>query len=68
MHCTCLGPAALNNSPAIADLHVILVSDSLELMLPGLQLKIGQLDADRGPQCGAKVGGARGDIAKMVVV
>ena len=49
-----------------SDLHVVLVSDGLELVLPGRQL--GQLDVDRGPQGSAEVGGARGDVAEMVVV
>jgi len=48
------------------DLDVVLVGDGLELVL--LLGKLGELDVDRGAHASSEVGGAVGDVSKMLVV
>ena len=49
-----------------ADLYVVFVGDGLELLR--LLSELGQLDVHGGAHTSAEVGGARGDVAKMLVV
>ena len=49
-----------------ADLDVVLVSDSLELVL--LLGELGELDVHGSAHASAEVGGARGNVTKMLVV
>ena len=48
------------------DLHVVLVGDALEAR-PVLH-EVGELDVDGGAHGGTEVGGARGDVTKVIVV
>ena len=48
------------------DLDVVLVGDGLELIL--LLSKLGELDVNRGAHTSTAVGGAGGDVTKMLVV
>lgn len=48
------------------NLNVVLSSDSLELFL--FVSELGELDVDRGTETGTEVGGARGDVAEVVIV
>ena len=48
------------------NLNVVLGSDSLELFL--FVSELGELDVDRGTETGTEVGGARGDVAEVVIV
>ena len=49
-----------------SDLDVVLSSDSLKLIL--FVAELGELDVNRGAETSSKVGRARGDVAKMVVM
>ena len=48
------------------DLDVVFVGDGLELLL--LLRKLGELDVNRGAHTSTAVGGAGGDVTKMLVV
>jgi hypothetical protein len=49
-----------------SDLHVVLVSDSLELS--HVLGKLGELDVNGSSEGGSKVSGARGDVAEVVIM
>jgi len=49
-----------------ADLYVVFVGDGLELLR--LLSELGQLDVHGGAHTSAEVSGARGDVAKMLVI
>ena len=49
-----------------SNLDMILVSNSLELRHSST--KLGELDVDRCTESSSKVGGARSDVAEMLVV
>ena len=51
-----------------SDLHVVLVSDLVELGLVGGGAKLGQVDVDGGAHGGTEVSGAGGDVAEVGVV
>ena len=53
-------------SVGTTDLHVVLVSDGLELVL--VLRKLGQLDVHRCAHACSQVGGARGDVTKMLII
>ena len=48
-----------------ANLHVVLVSNSLEISHPGTKLR--QSDVDRSSQGSAKIGGARCNVSEVVI-
>ena len=49
-----------------SDLHVVFLSNSLESCL--VLRKLGESDVDGSTECGTEVGGARGNVTKVVVV
>jgi hypothetical protein len=52
-------------SMGTSDLDMILVSDCLEIFF--LHAKLGQLDVNRGSQCGSKVSWARSDVTQSFI-